>query len=356
MQETVGKTKEEIKVRPMQQTMERLIQQPMKRSMHINGLVSVIIPTYGGGEYLARTVESALNQKYDQLEVIVVDDNGSGTEKQKETFENIKSLLDDDRLVYVAHEKNKNGSVARNTGAKVSKGEYLLFLDDDDVIKPNNLKSQTKLLESLDQYWGMAYCSSVEYMEGAFYKKTIVKKSGDLLYELLTHSVSAATSTLLIRKSAFDTINGFDETFWRHQDYEFVARMAERYKIAANPMVGLEKFWLKRTVSNRQAYMDHYLGKMDRLIKIFNAKDQKEIIVTNQLSVAMGMLREKKYHKFLKRFVELKSGTVGVKYILKMACTSLVVNLKRKKQIERTLISSKAKVSLNSSYKANRMK
>ena len=292
--------------------------------MQVCGLVSIIIPSFGCGEYLIRTVESSLNQNHSQLEVIVVDDNGIGTENQKNTFKRLELLLDDTRLKYIAHETNKNGSAARNTGAKASNGEYLLFLDDDDIIKPNNIVSQVEILGSLDQSWAMSYCSSIEYMNGVFYKNSLAKKSGYMLYEILMHSIPAATSTLLIRRNAFEAINGFDETFWRHQDYEFVARMAERFQIAANPFVGLEKFWLKRTVANKQVYMDHYLKKIDDQIKTLDKKKQKEVIVTNQLSVALGMLTERQYYKFIKRFIEIKGGYVGVEYVVKMILDKMI--------------------------------
>lgn len=104
----------------------------------IEDLVSVIIPTYGGAEFLSRCVDSVLSQTYKNIEIIVVDDNGLDTPKQKETAIAMKKYSSLSNVKYVCHEVNKNGSAARNTGVKNSNGEYIALLDDDDVFLPEN--------------------------------------------------------------------------------------------------------------------------------------------------------------------------------------------------------------------------
>ena len=78
-------------------------------------LISIIIPTYGGGEFLERAIESALAQTYDNIEVIVVDDNGIDTENQLKTATIMKKYEFNPKVFYICHEVNKNGSAARNT-------------------------------------------------------------------------------------------------------------------------------------------------------------------------------------------------------------------------------------------------
>ena len=77
-----------------------------------------------------------LNQTYDNIEVIVVDDNGQGTEHQLLTEKAMEKYADNPKVQYIPHKVNKNGSCARNTGIRASKGEFLGFLDDDDVFLP----------------------------------------------------------------------------------------------------------------------------------------------------------------------------------------------------------------------------
>ena len=97
-------------------------------------LVSVIIPTYSRPDFISRAIESVLNQTYKPIEIIVVDDNGRGTNNQILTEQVLTNFIRSNQIKYIVHEKNKNGSAARNTGAASSHGEYITFLDDDDVL------------------------------------------------------------------------------------------------------------------------------------------------------------------------------------------------------------------------------
>ena len=95
--------------------------------MDNQGLVSVIIPTHKGSENICRAVDSVLSQTYGSIEVIVVDDNGLGSEEQRKTEEAMGKYSGDSRVTYLTHKVNKNGSAARNTGLRASKGEYIAF-------------------------------------------------------------------------------------------------------------------------------------------------------------------------------------------------------------------------------------
>ena len=89
--------------------------------------VSVIIPTHNRPEYVGRAIKSVLNQTYQDFEIIVVDD---GLEKRAEPVIN---KITDSRIKYIKHEQEKGGSAARNTGIRAAQGEYIAFLDNDDV-------------------------------------------------------------------------------------------------------------------------------------------------------------------------------------------------------------------------------
>ena len=126
-------------------------------------LVSVIIPTHGGGEHLNQTITSVFEQDYPNLEIIVVDDNGKGTPNQLKTNRVIEPFLKNEKFSYIVHEINSNGAVARNTGFKSSKGDYIAFLDDDDIYLPSKISSQVEVMEQRDDNWGMAFCSYIKY-------------------------------------------------------------------------------------------------------------------------------------------------------------------------------------------------
>lgn len=188
-------------------------------------LVSVIIPTYGGSGSLRRALESVLMQDYRCFEVIVVDDNNPGTPQRLFTESIMAYYEGDGRVRYICHEKNQNGSAARNTGAKAARGDYLAFLDDDDVFLQGKLRKQVLYLDNNEQF-DAVYCWRIE--GGRIISS---KMKGDLSAPLLDLTFTPCTCSLMIRRKIYADLNGFDESFSRHQDFEFLLRFFERYKI-----------------------------------------------------------------------------------------------------------------------------
>ena len=94
-------------------------------------LVSIIVPVYNVKDYLPECIDSIINQTYHNLEIILIDD---GSTDGSETLCD-KYKAKDSRII-VKHQKNSGLSVARNTGIKTSKGEYIAFIDSDDYVKP----------------------------------------------------------------------------------------------------------------------------------------------------------------------------------------------------------------------------
>lgn len=265
-------------------------------------LVSVIIPTYKGHQYVGKAIKSVQNQTYSNIEIIVVDDNGVGTDEQKRTQSVVEEFFKDKRIRYITHEVNKNGSAARNTGFRNSRGEYIALLDDDDEYLPNKIEMEVNELSALDASWGMVYCSSDK---NAYTKK----KSGKLLYELLLHTVVIGSNSFLVRREIWDKVKGFDESFRRHQDFEFTARVAATCKIKGlnqcgfiyNSDVGRNK---AKNIAQLQEHRTHYINKMLPLIRTFDVKTQKVIICSNAMQVTSQYLIQGQPIKF---FHELKT-------------------------------------------------
>jgi len=212
----------------------------VRNRMSKHPLVSVVIPTYGRGHLLERAIDSVLTQTYDNIEIIVVDDNDSNSEHRKHTEKVLQTYLDNDQITYLKHKKNAGGSVARNTGIKVSKGEYVALLDDDDEWFPEKLEKQIDYFESLNENVGVIYCSYVlkEY-DGD--KEYIRFEKGDLTKELLMLEFDpGASSTLVFKKDILKEIGYFDENFARHQDLEILIRLCRNYLIDVCPDVLLK--------------------------------------------------------------------------------------------------------------------
>lgn len=208
--------------------------------MESKPLVSVIIPTYKRSDSLCRTIDSVLAQTYPNIEIIVVDDNGIGNEYQLQTEARLKDYITSGKITYLKHEVNRNGSAARNTGFRASKGEYINFLDDDDVFMPEKIERQVARLEGTSEEWGACYCNSRLLFHTRFtgrIKKfdTDYKSEGILAKEYLTSAMHFNTSSILFKRQAVIALNGFDEEFRRHQDFELMLRFFTKFKIVIAP-------------------------------------------------------------------------------------------------------------------------
>ena len=203
--------------------------------------VSVIIPTYKRSEYLPRAITSVINTGWDNLEIIIVDDNSEGDEYRKETENLMKDFLRKYPFIqYIKHKKNMNGSAARNSGFRKSTGDYIMFLDDDDEFYPEKIKEQVRFLEEHDETWGACYTKYVDVNDKAVVAKGVECKQGNLLINELARNLFVhAGSNLMVRRNVVEELNGFDESFLRNQDVEFLVRILKKYKLGFVDVLGL---------------------------------------------------------------------------------------------------------------------
>ena len=285
-----------------------------------NPLISIIIPTYGGPNLLSRALDSILNQTLKEWEVLVVDDNGKGLPNQLLTENAIKPYLLDERIHYLVHEVNKNGSAARNTGFRQSLGKYIALFDDDDEYLPIFLQSQMLCLEKQNPDCGMVYCSYEQYFEGEKQRTVHALKKGWLLYDTLMHSFEIPTSSWLIKREVFSELGGFDESFYRHQDWEFLNRLAAKYQIQANDTVCYKRhIGFRNSPKNPEqfiAYRKHYLEKMDGVIILLQPKERKHVLISNQIDAIIPLLKTKQFFRFIKEFISIRPGLYGIKFLI----------------------------------------
>ncbi len=114
----------------------------MKEESLSNSLVSVVIPVYNVESYLCQCIDSVIDQTYKHMEIILVDDGS--TDKCPEMCDRYK--MKDDRII-VVHKPNGGLSDARNVGLSLTTGKYVLFLDSDDLIKPDSVQKLVEISE-----------------------------------------------------------------------------------------------------------------------------------------------------------------------------------------------------------------
>ena len=194
-------------------------------------IVSIIIPTYNGGWKLKRAIDSCLMQTYKNIQLIVVDDNEANSIGRK-TTETILSTYENERnILYVKHERNLNGSAARNTGIKHSKGDYITFLDDDDFLLPNRIENSVEFLKNNPKYFSVLV--DVIHIQDKKYRYIErMKDVNDLRNSLLEGSASLGSgSNLFFDARAIRAIGLFDERFIRFQDLEYYIRYLSQFSV-----------------------------------------------------------------------------------------------------------------------------
>lgn len=266
-------------------------------------LVSIIIPTYKGSDKICNAVDSVLKQTYENIEIIVVDDNGKGTDEQKLTELKMNKYSGNKKVKYLTHEVNINGSAARNTGIRASKGEFLGFLDDDDVFLPEKTEKEVRLFNSLDESYGMVFGSFVERMNDSCSRTILADNTEDFLFRYLCNEIIACSSTVMIRRNVLEKVVEWDESFKRHQDLEFFARVASNYKVACVNDLCIEKFKLDRNMPKGKTYEEYrmyFLDKMSPIIQSFSPKRQKHLYNIHYTEIGKCYLKEKDIKSALK--------------------------------------------------------
>jgi glycosyltransferase involved in cell wall biosynthesis len=188
-------------------------------------LVSVNLTTYERAHLLPRALDSVLNQSYQQLELIVVDD-GSTDDTSAVVAE---YQLRDDRIKYYRHNANQGNARARNTALTHCTGEFVAFMDDDDEwIDPDKLARQLDIFRRSPDV-GIV-CSSVRrYASEAKYDDLLIQKPPDLTSHILGGNGIIYSPTVMVRRSTTIELGGFDEGMSKGVDSEFFRRCIVTY-------------------------------------------------------------------------------------------------------------------------------
>jgi glycosyltransferase involved in cell wall biosynthesis len=226
--------------------------------------VSIIIPAYNTSKYIRETLESVFAQTFENFEVIVVNDGSSDT---KEFERELRPYLD--RIVYIKQE-NRGASAARNAGIYRAIGEYIAFLDSDDIWLPQYLESQMRLFQQSPPP-DFVYTDGLVFGGLLLTGKRIMElypSSGTVTFEsLLVEKCNVSTPGVVARKQVLIDAGLFDENISHAEDYDLWLRVAHW---GARITYQKEVLWKCRlrpgSLSSRTDEM--YAGEAEVLIKL----------------------------------------------------------------------------------------
>lgn len=183
-------------------------------------LVSIIIPTYNRGNIIKETINSVLNQTYQHFELLIIDDGS--TDDTKKIVQSIK----DNRISYFWQENSGLPAKARNEGLKNAKGNYIAFLDSDDLWLPNKLEKQIKMFEKNEDLLlvstnGTVFNQNISYICFPIQKNKIIS-----FKELLKENI-IINSSVLMKKDVINAIGFLDEErkLKSMEDYDYWLRL-----------------------------------------------------------------------------------------------------------------------------------
>lgn len=174
-------------------------------------LVSVIITTYKRSELLPRAINSVLAQTYENVEVLVVDDNDPNSVYRKATENLITTQYGQEKKIrYIKMPVNSGSCLARARGVSESRGKYINFLDDDDEFLPSKIAEQMKVFAAdTEQKLAAVGCyANVVDSAGILRYVEKVDVKGDVFFFQMCYNV-ATTSIVLMRKSIYEASGGF---------------------------------------------------------------------------------------------------------------------------------------------------
>ena len=208
----------------------------------MNNLISAIIPVKNGSNYLREAIESLLRQEV-SLEIIVVDDGSS---------DDTAAIASGYGCKVISHPESKGQVAAKNTGLKAASGDYVIFMDHDDVMRDGALRAQYDALEAEPAY------SAAQAMVKDFLSPEIEPAPGKRIRPNPYYGLF--TGAILIRRKVFDTIGFFSESIHTGEIIEWSSRMAaEGFEIKRLDMVS----------TDRRIHQTNF-GKTDGKVELMN--------------------------------------------------------------------------------------
>ena len=223
-------------------------------------LVSVIIPTHNRIKLLIRAIHSVYSQTYKNLEIIVIDDFSSDS-----TPDVLPQMFP--QITYIRNTSSLGNAETRNVGIRSSRGEYVAFLDDDDIWFPDKLEKQMKAFNENPNIHG-CFCRSLWVESNKALKDTRA------FSESISFEHGGPTSTWLMKREVFDKIGFFDKSFPSAVDGEFLVRFNKSFKsIVLDELLYVHYYYSDQISSNNSKKIAGFKKMIHKHRKVFSTKE-----------------------------------------------------------------------------------
>jgi glycosyltransferase involved in cell wall biosynthesis len=230
-------------------------------------LISCIVPVFNGERYLGEALESILKQSYQALEIIVVDDGSTdGTAAVIEHYAGQVRFL---------RQPNAGTAAARNSGLRVAEGEFIAFLDADDLWHLEKLERQMARFQARPE---LDYC--VAYAQNFWVPELIEEEKRFREHRISKALPGYATGTLLARRALFDTVGQFNSTIKHADDTEWFLRASEHGAttellpdVLLYRRLHQNNFSRLRASNSRDQYLRMLKTALDRRRRLHNTPD-----------------------------------------------------------------------------------
>jgi len=242
-------------------------------------LVSVIIPTYNRGWIVKEAIDSVLDQDFTDYELIVVDDGSDDNTPE--------ILAGYGGVITILHQSNKGVSSARNCGVAAASGQLIAFLDSDDLWLPGKLSTQVKFFKDHPD-------AVINQTQERWIRKGVRvnpkqrhHKFSGMIFEHSLALCLVSPSAVMIKKSLFDEVGGFDEQFPACEDYDLWLRVSCRYPVHLIDTPLIIKRGGHADQLSKAAGLDKY--RIQSLVKII----ESGLLTPRQRQAALSTLKEK---------------------------------------------------------------
>ncbi len=233
--------------------------------------VSVIIPAYNAMTYLPETLESVLQQTFTDLEVLIVDDGSSDNIVQW------ANGLTDDRVKFIS-QSNQGVSTARNLAISKASGDYIAFLDADDLWERTKIEKQVQFLDDNHPVGLVTTWMTLTDEQGNPGSEVKIDfKQGNIRKELIEISLIPCGSIPMVRRVCFDKVGLFDPTLRFGEDWEMWTRIAAEYDFG---LIKETLVYYRQHSKNSSKNSQQILPDFDRLIeKMFDSVPQELLAI-----------------------------------------------------------------------------